>query len=164
MALEAWVTAESVRGKRRIDVGDLFQDYFTTSLAPDEVLSEVHVPAPPPGTGIAYIKFTPQSKADKPVLAVTALVRRAGEVCTEARVVVGAAGPTPLVLPAANAELRGQVLEASGAVGRLAEAYAAAAQPVSDGRGSEAYKRRMIRVLIRRALSQASGRAGVVCA
>ena len=159
VALGADVGIRSVRGERRIAVRDLFQDYFTTTLAPDEVLSEVRVPAPPPGTGLSYLKFTPQSKADKPVIAVTALVRRTGGVCAEARVVVGAAGPTPLALPAVDAELGGEALEASGSVSRAAEAYADAAQPVSDTRGSEAYKRRMIRVLVRRALTEAWGRA-----
>lgn len=160
MALGAHVTARSVRGERRVGLRDLFQDYFATTLAPDEILSEVHVPAPPPGAGLSYLKFTPQSKADKPVLSVTALVCRTDGMCAEARVVVGAAGPTPLGLPAVDAALRGETLEASGVVSRVADAYAEAAQPVSDIRGSETYKRRMIRVLVRRALGQAWARAG----
>jgi carbon-monoxide dehydrogenase medium subunit len=160
IALGADVGVRSVRGERRVGLRDLFQDYFTTTLAPDEVVSDVRVPAPPPGAGLSYLKFTPQSKADKPVIAVTALVRRADGACAEARVVVGAAGPTPLGLPAVDAELRGEVLDGSPGVGRAAEAYAEAAQPVSDTRGSEAYKRRMIRVLVRRALGQAWTRAG----
>jgi carbon-monoxide dehydrogenase medium subunit len=160
MALGADVRVRNVRGERRVGLRDLFQDYFTTTLTPDEVLSEVRVPAPPPGAGLSYLKFTPQSKADKPVIAVTALVRQTDGVCVEARVVVGAAGPTPLGLPAVDAELRGEALEASRAVWRAADAYADAAQPVSDTRGSEAYKRRMIRVLVRRALEQAWARAG----
>src|SRR5581483_7622040 len=73
MALGAEVTARSVRGERRLPVRALFRDYFTTTLEPDEVLTEVRVPAPPADAGVAYVKFTPQSKADKPVLAVTAL-------------------------------------------------------------------------------------------
>jgi carbon-monoxide dehydrogenase medium subunit len=162
LALGADVGIRSVRGERRVRLQDLFQDYFTTSLVPDEILSEVRVPAPPAGAGISYLKFTPQSRADKPVIAVTALVRRTGAQCAEARVVVGAAGPTPLALPAADAELRGEALDASGTVSRVADAYADAAQPVSDTRGSEAYKRRMIRVLVRRALGQAWTRAGDV--
>jgi aerobic carbon-monoxide dehydrogenase medium subunit len=160
VALGADVGIRSVRGERRVAVRDLIQDYFTTILAPDEVLSEVRVPAPPTGAGLSYLKFTPQSKADKPAIAVTALVRRTDGVCVEARVVVGAAGPTPLALPAVDAELRGEALEASPSMWRAAEAYADAAQPVSDTRGSEAYKRRMIRVLVRRGLGHAWARAG----
>jgi carbon-monoxide dehydrogenase medium subunit len=160
MALGAHVTARSVRGNRRIELRDLFQDYFTTTLAPDEVLSEVHVPAPPPDAGLSYLKFSPQSRADKPVLAVTALVCRTDHSCAEARVVVGAAGPTPLRLPEVDAALRGEALDGSRAAARLADAYAEAAQPVSDSRGSEAYKRLMIRVLVRRALGEAWARTG----
>ncbi len=160
MALGAEVTARSVRGERRLPVRALFRDYFTTTLEPDEVLTEVRVPAPPPGTGVSYLKFTPQSKADKPVLAVTALVRRRDGRCAEAAVVVGGAGPTPIGLPAADAELAGEPLDASDAVERVAARYAEAARPVSDTRGSEAYKRQMIRVLVRRALRQAWARVG----
>jgi carbon-monoxide dehydrogenase medium subunit len=159
VALGARVTAVSVRGRRELAVRDLFEDYFTTTLAPDELLTEVVVPAPPPGTEVAYIKFTPQSKADKPVLAVTALARRAGGRCAGAAVVVGAAGPVPLALPDVDATLvDGRMDEAD--LQRVAARYAEAAQPVSDTRGSEAYKRRMIRVLVRRAIGQAWARAG----
>jgi carbon-monoxide dehydrogenase medium subunit len=159
VALGARVTAVSVRGRRELAVRDLFEDYFTTTLAPDELLTDVVVPAPPAGTEVAYIKFTPQSKADKPVLAVTALARRAGGRCAGAVVVVGAAGPVPLALPDVDATLvDGRMDEAD--LRRVAARYAEAAQPVSDTRGSEAYKRRMIRVLVRRAMGQAWARAG----
>ena len=159
IALGARVTVARASGRRQLSVRELFQDYFTTTLAPDEVLTDVEVPAPPPDAGIAYVKFAPQSKADKPVLAVTALVRRAGDRCAGATVVVGAAGPVPVALPDADAELEGGPLT-DGAVERVAERYATAAQPVSDTRGSEDYKRAMIRVLVRRALRQAWARAG----
>jgi carbon-monoxide dehydrogenase medium subunit len=142
-----------------VPVRDLFRDYFTTVLEPDEILTEVQVPAPRPGTGVAYLKFTPQSKADKPVLAVTVLLRRDNGRCAEAAVVVGAAGPTPLRVPEADAGLVGAVPDAA-ACAAVGARYADAAQPVSDPRGSEAYKRRMIGVLVARAVRQAWARAG----
>ena len=159
MALGARATVMSARGRREIAVSELFLDYFTTSLEQDEVLTEVTVPAPPAGTGIAYVKFTPQSKADKPVLAVTALAGRTGSRCTRAAVVVGAAGPVPLSLPDVDATLVEGEMDEAG-VAQVAARYAEVAQPVSDTRGSEGYKRRMIRVLVRRALGQAWLRAG----
>jgi carbon-monoxide dehydrogenase medium subunit len=159
MALGARVAVMSVRGRRELPVRELFQDYFTTTLAADELLTDVVLPVPPAGTGVAYIKFTPQSKADKPVLAVTALARRAGGRCTGAALVVGAAGPVPLALPEVDATLIDGEMDAA-AVERVAARYAEAAQPVSDTRGSERYKRRMIGVLVRRAMAQAWARAG----
>jgi len=159
MALGARVTATSTRGRREIAVRELFADYFTTTLMPDELLTEVLVPVPAADAGITYIKFAPQSKADKPVLAVTALVRRAEGRCVDAAIVVGAAGPVPLTVPEADAELRGRALD-DAALTRLSARYAEAAEPVSDTRGSEAYKRRMIGVLIGRAMRQAWARAG----
>lgn len=157
VALGAEATVHSVRGRRRVPVRGLFSGYFTTTLERDELLTEVRVPVPV-GAGVAYIKFTPQSKADKPVLAVTARVLRAADgTCAEARVVVGAAGPTPLSLPDVDATLRGEPLD-GGAVGRVAERYAEAANPISDNRGSDTYKRQMIRVLVPRAVRQAWSR------
>lgn len=160
MALGAHVTVQSVRGRREIAVRELFQDYFTTTLAPDEVLTHVVLAAPPTDAGLSYVRFTPQSKADKPVLAVTALVRRRNGGCADAALVVGAAGPTPLALPEADARLRGHRLGEEAPIESVAAQYAEAARPVSDTRGSEDYKRRMIRVLIGRALRQAWAHAG----
>ena len=160
MALGARVAVASARGRRDVPVRDLFEDYFTTTLAPDEILTHVSIPAPAPDAGLSYVKFTPQSKADKPVLAVTALVQRRNGACEHAVVVVGAAGPTPLSLPDADGLLRGRRLSERTAIEPVAARYAEAARPVSDTRGSEEYKRRMIRVLVARALGQAWGRAG----
>jgi carbon-monoxide dehydrogenase medium subunit len=154
MLLDAEATISSGRGERRVPVRDLFRDYYTTALEADEVLTVVRIPPQRKDAGLAYIKLTPQSKADKPVLGVAASIRAEKGVCGEARVVVSAAGPTPLSLPEADAGMGGHPV-ASRAAEELADRYAEAAQPVSDSRGSESYKRDMIRVLVRRALRQA---------
>jgi carbon-monoxide dehydrogenase medium subunit len=159
VALDASVVVQSVRGTRHLLVRDLFADYFTTALALDEVLTEVLIPAAN-GAGIAYLKFAPQSRADKPVLGVTARVERDGDAWGGGRVVVTAAGPRPLSLPVVDARLRGIRGGDEDAMVHVAEGYAAAAEPVSDTRGSAAYKRRMIGVLVRRALREAWRRAG----
>jgi carbon-monoxide dehydrogenase medium subunit len=154
MLVEAEATIMSGRGERRLTMRDLFRDYYTTALEPDEVLTSVRIPPPRKDTGLAYIKFTPQSKADKPVLGVAASIRVERGACAEARVVVSAAGPTPLSMPEADATICGQSVE-SRAVEELGNQYAEAAQPMSDSRGSEDYKRDMVRVLVRRALRRA---------
>jgi carbon-monoxide dehydrogenase medium subunit len=152
--LEAEATIVSGRGERRLAMRDLFRDYYTTALESDEVLTAVRISPPRKDAGVAYIKFTPQSKADKPVLGVAASIRAEKGACADARVVVGAAGPTPLSLPEADAAMCGHSVE-SRAAEELADRYAEAAQPMSDSRGSEGYKRDMIRVLVRRALRRA---------
>ncbi len=157
--LGAETTIRSARGERRGARRDLFQDDCTTILEPDELLTAVRICPPPAGSGVSYINFTPQSKADKPVLGVAALVLPAESgLCREARVVVSAAGPKPLRLPEVDAEMQGREVE-SEAVEKLADRYAEAAQPASDSRGSESYKRDMIRVMVRRAIRKAWARA-----
>ncbi len=158
MLLDAEATIMSKRGERRLAIGDLFRDYYTTVLESDEVLSGFRIPPPTRDSGVAYIKFTPQSKADKPALGVAASVRAEKGVCVDPRVIVSAAGPTPLTLPKADSAFQGQPID-SRAVEGLADQYAEAAQPVSDSRGSETYKRDMIRVLVRRAMQRAWARA-----
>lgn len=158
MLLDAEATIVSPRGERRLAMRNLFRDYYTTALEADEVLTAVRIPPPPKNSGVAYIKFTPQSKADKPVLGVAASIRAEKGFCADARVIVGAAGPTPLALPEADAGIRGQPMDIRAVAG-VADRYAEAAQPVSDSRGSETYKRDMIRVLVRRALERAWARA-----
>src|SRR2546425_3096610 len=48
-ALEGEVVARGAKGERVIRAGDLFQTYLTTNLAPDEILTEVRLPAMPAG-------------------------------------------------------------------------------------------------------------------
>jgi carbon-monoxide dehydrogenase medium subunit len=103
IALGARVTVAGARGRRQLAVRELFQDYFTTTLAPRRGRTRGRTVPVPPRTGVRVrSSSTPQSKADKPVLAVTALVRPRSASAARRRVVVGAAGPVPLALPDAT--------------------------------------------------------------
>src|SRR5919199_5709602 len=57
LALGAQVVAEGPNGRRTIAVDDFFRDIFTTALTPSEVLVEIRVPQPKPGSGGAYLKL-----------------------------------------------------------------------------------------------------------
>lgn len=154
VALGARVRAVSPRGERWIDVADLITGYYETSLAGNEVIAELHVPAQPTGWSAAYAKFTALSADDWPAVGVAVRLKRDGPTVVESRVVVGGAGDRPMRLRSAEAVLNG---EAAG-TRTFAEAAAAAAaevDPLSDLRGSKAYKREMVRVHVRRALASA---------
>jgi carbon-monoxide dehydrogenase medium subunit len=73
---------------------------------------------------------------------------------TEVRIAVGAATERPMRVPAAEAVLVGSQ-PSPDAFARAADVAADAIQPVTDLRGSAAYKREMVRVHVRRALQQA---------
>ena len=145
-ALGAAVTAVSPRGARSIAVEDLAVDHFTTTLAGDEIITEVIVPPLAPGTRATYVKFLPRTADDYATVSVAAAMRLA-----DARIVLGAVGPTPIRARAAEAVLAG----AKPSRERLAQAAALVrdeVDPLDDLRGSAEYKREMARVWTERAL------------
>ena len=150
-ALGAAVTVVSPRGERSIAVEDLAVDHFTTTLAGDEIITEVIVPPLAPGTRATYVKFLPRTADDYATVSVAAAMRLADGAVADARIVLGAVGPTPIRARAAEAALAG----AKPSRERLAQAAALVrdeVDPLDDLRGSAEYKREMARVWTERAL------------
>ncbi|MBX6340817.1 MAG: xanthine dehydrogenase family protein subunit M [Thermomicrobiaceae bacterium] len=157
-ALDASLTAVSARGARRIPARDFIVDHYETALAPDELVTEVVVPAPPPGAGAAYLKFRSRSHEDRPCVGVAALVDLAPDgACRRLEVVVGAVAGRPQRLGDVLAAAVGRPLD-DRAIAEVADAYAAGIEPLSDLRGSDWYRRRMIRVFTARAIRAALAR------
>jgi len=154
LACEGEVTARGPGGERTIPASDLFQDYLTTALAPDEVLTEVRLPALD-GWSWGYEKFNRRSE-DWAMVGVCALVKAPGESCEDVRIGLTHMGSVPLRASAAEEALRGQPLDAehvSQAAGQAAEGT----NPPGDINATPDYKRHLARVLTRRALQQAAG-------
>jgi aerobic carbon-monoxide dehydrogenase medium subunit len=148
------VTARGSGGERTIAASELFQDYLTTSLGPDEVLTEVRLPAMD-GYGFAYQKFNRRVE-DWAMVAVCALVKKAPDgSCEDVRIGLTHMASTPLRASAAEDALRGQALDA-GSIGRAAEQAAEGADPPGDLNATPDYKRHLARVLTRRALEEAA--------
>ncbi|MBW7884525.1 MAG: xanthine dehydrogenase family protein subunit M [Caldilineaceae bacterium] len=131
-----------------------------TVLERGEFLVSLSLPAPQPGFGAAYLRFTPRNEMDIAVVGVGASVQL-DESCsriTGARLALGAVAPTPLYVPAATEALVGQTPSAElfDAVAHIAQA---AARPITDMRGSADYRRHLVGVLTRRALAKAVERA-----
>ncbi|MBI4525185.1 MAG: xanthine dehydrogenase family protein subunit M [Deltaproteobacteria bacterium] len=159
LCLNARLKLVSAAGKRDLSVDEFCADYYTTSLEPDEILAEIAVPLPPRGSGGAYLKFK-RTATDMAVVQVAACVRRdASSGCTAARVVLGSAGPFPILAKEAATFLEGKDFSPE-IIEQSASMAAAEAQPMTDGRGSEEYKREMARVCVQRALKVAWKRAG----
>jgi carbon-monoxide dehydrogenase medium subunit len=154
LACEGEVTARGSGGERTIAASELFQDYLTTSLGPDEVLTEVRLPAMD-GYGFAYEKFN-RRREDWAMVGVCALVKKAGDgSCEDVRIGLTHMASTPLRASAAEDALRGQPLD-SGSIGRAAEQAAEGTEPPGDLNATPDYKRHLARVLTRRALEEAA--------
>jgi aerobic carbon-monoxide dehydrogenase medium subunit len=154
LAAEGSVIVRGGSGTREIAAADLFEDYLTTAVGGDEVLTEVRLPALE-GYGHGYHKFN-RRREDWAMVAVCALVRKAADgSCEDVRIGLTNMGSAPLRATAAEAALRGQPLDADR-IAAAAEQAAEGTEPPTDVNASADYKRHLARVLCRRALEDAS--------
>jgi carbon-monoxide dehydrogenase medium subunit len=155
VGLRARVNVVGERGAREIPLTEFFQDFYETALAEDEIVTELVVPEPAPGSRAAYLKYVTRSSEDRPCIGTAAFVDldEQGR-CRELRVVINAVAETPQEIAEAEALARGQRLT-DELIREVAERYATAIEPLSDLRGSAWYRTQMIRVFVRRAIEAA---------
>jgi len=156
LALGASVEIRGARGHRGLPLGEFFRDYYETALEPGELVTAVTVPLLPVASGATFLKFLPRTADDYATVAVAAIVTLEpdGERCREARIALGSVGVTPLRAREAEALLAGERLSES-LLRAAGEAVKGRVDPLSDHRGSAAYKREMTEVMVGRALTQA---------
>lgn len=128
VAYEAVATIESRAGAREAAVADLLRGPYQTTLAPEELITSVLLPAPPPDARSAFAEVA-RRPADFAIVSVAAIVAQRDGVVGHARIALGGAGPRPRRALGAEAELMGRPLEAAA---RVAAGRAAAAD-VSGG-------------------------------
>ena len=154
LAAEGSVSVTGRGGSRDIDAGDLFQDYLTTAIAEDEIVTTVNLPVLD-GYGFGYQKFN-RRREDWAMVAVVALVKKAGDgSCEDVRIGLTHMGNVPLRATAAEAALRGGALDAAS-IAAAAEQAAEGTEPPGDLNATPDYKRHLARVLTRRALEEAA--------
>ena len=154
LAAEGSLTVSGPSGERSIAAADLFQDYMETSVAADEVVTEVRMPALD-GWGYGYQKFNRRAE-DWAMVAVSALVLARDGVCEDVRIGLTNMGSTPLRARAVEDALRGQPLDADRTAA-AAEQADDGTNPVGDLNATAEYKRHLARVMCRRALQEAVG-------
>ena len=155
VACEGELTVRGTGGERTIAAADLFQDYLTTSLAQDEVITEVRLPALE-GYGVGYQKFTRRAE-DWAMVGVAALVKKGADgSCEDVRIGLTNMASTPIRASAAENALRGGALDAESVAAAAGQA-AEGTDPPGDLNATPEYKRHLARVLTRRALEEAAG-------
>lgn len=147
------------QGRREVPVEAFVTGVGQNQLADGEFLVALRVPDPGPRSGDAYLRFIPRTEMDIAVAGAGVRVTLDEQgVCTDARVAIGAVAPTPLLVPGAATALIGTQID-EAAVQAAGAACTAAAQPISDKRGTADYRRTVVGVLARRAIAIARQRA-----
>jgi carbon-monoxide dehydrogenase medium subunit len=149
-------------GERTVAVQDFFVGPGETVLRPDEIVVEVSVPEPVPGSAAAYEKYSLR-RMDVALVGVAALVVPSNGVLEEVRVALSAVAPTPIRAKGAEAILLGQAPTAALIV-EAARAAAAASRPITDIRAGAEARRVWVETLTDQVVRQAlkAAKMGVV--
>jgi len=154
LALGGELSATGPDGKRTIAAADMFEDYLTTALEPDEVLTAVTVPDPA-AWSFGYEKFVRRSE-DWAMVGVVALLKMEGGNVSDVRVGLTHMSSTPLRATAVEEALKGGDASRE-AIASAAEHAAEGTDPPGDLNATSEYKQHLARVLTRRALETAAG-------
>ncbi|OPX90662.1 xanthine dehydrogenase family protein subunit M [Pelotomaculum sp. PtaB.Bin117] len=152
IALGAVVKLAGTDGERTVLMEEFFTGPGKTVLKQNEILTEIVIPDQS-FTGSTYIKFGLRRSGALAVVGVATAVSMQGDICKEARIVLGAVAPVPMRAKKAEELLKGKAVtqELLEEVGVCA---AGESKPISDIRGSAEYRKDMVRVFTKRALSK----------
>jgi aerobic carbon-monoxide dehydrogenase medium subunit len=154
LALGAEFEIAGSDGRRTVPAADFFEDYFTTAIGEDEILTEVRVPKHT-GWGAHYEKFV-RTAQQWSIVAVAATVKVVGGSIAEARVALTNMGSTPVRSSAVEQALVG-VAPTDEAVRNAVAGIAEGTNPPTDLNGDDNYRRHLAPVLARRAVLAAAG-------
>jgi carbon-monoxide dehydrogenase medium subunit len=158
LAYNAELLAHGSRGERLIPAKDFFLGLFESALAHDEILTEIRIPAHKPNSSGAYAKLE-RKVGDYATAAVAVQIELNSEgKCSSAGIGLTSVGLVPIKATAAEGSLQGKRLDESS-IQQAAQLASEAAEPIGDQRGSEEYKRAMVKTLTVRALRKALERA-----
>lgn len=158
LALGAQAVLQGPKGQRQVALDGFFTGPGKTTRAADEILTGLQVPDPGPGSAGCYLKLGARKTLEISIVNLAAWVKLESDgTIAQARIFMGAVGPTPLRARETEAMLPGYKPVSGGEDDFAASAAKAASEatPIDDFRGSAEYRRAMVEVLARRALSTA---------
>jgi CO/xanthine dehydrogenase FAD-binding subunit len=124
----------------------------------NEILSEILIPTPPKHSGCSYQKLRLRDTIDFPLLGVSVFLHlERDRRCKDVRVVLGAVGPSPLIVEEAAQAMSGKELTPK-LIEEVSQIAWKAAQPVANTASSPKYRRDMVRVFTKNAIQEALNR------
>lgn len=151
MALGARVTLRSKDGERRVALEDFYTGVRRTVMRPDEMLTDIAFPALQPHQRGTFLKLGLRQAQAISVVNVAVVLTLADDAVSEAHITLGAVAPTIVHAEEAEAYLAGKTLD-DATIAEASRLAVRAARPIDDLRASAAYRRKMVEVLVRRAL------------
>jgi CO/xanthine dehydrogenase FAD-binding subunit len=159
VVLDAEVELRSPDGTRRLPIEELWTAPGRTAARADELCVAIHLPEPAAGSGSAYVRLEYRRAMEIAVVGAAAFVVLAADgTVRSCRIALAAVAPTIVRAPLAEQAIAGN-LPAPQALAAVAAAASDASRPLSDLRGSEAYRRHTVGVVARRAVEIAARRA-----
>jgi carbon-monoxide dehydrogenase medium subunit len=150
LALDATVVAASVSGTRQIPIDAFLEGSYTTALEPEEMITEIRFPAAP--DSFAFLERS-RKHNDFAVISIAVLGRSGADGrWSDLRIALGGVNDRAVLAVDAARQLEGTALE-SEAIAEAAQAALAVVDPPSDVRGSAEYRRHLVPVYVRRALT-----------
>jgi carbon-monoxide dehydrogenase medium subunit len=154
LVLGAMAKIAGKEGEKIVPLENFFVGPGQTILGQDHLLTEIQVPNVLPHSGGVYLKQKRRQGADLAVVGVAALVVMEGKVLRNVKIGLGAVAPTPIRAKRAEEILKGRKLDQE-LLEKSSQAAAEEASPIDDIRGSADYRRELLVVLTKRAITQA---------
>ena len=153
LCLGAKLVCRNRQGERTVDLNTFFRGPAETDLDPTEIVTEIQVPAMPDGGRGVYLKLSPRSRMDLAVVGVGTVVSMEDRTFQDVRIGLGAVAPTPIRAKKAEVFLTGAKVD-DETILSAANTASEESKPIDDHRASAEYRRMMVEVLVRRAISQ----------
>jgi carbon-monoxide dehydrogenase medium subunit len=158
LVLDASLKARNAKTERTIKLTDFFLHVKKTVLAPDELVTEVSVPIPPPKSGGAFFRLAKRGGNVISIVSAAAFLTMNGKLCSTARIAMGSVAPTPIRIKTAEKVLEGAEPTPENIRAAAQKAFEEI-KPISDIRASAEYRRDTSRVYVRKAIEEALKRA-----
>jgi carbon-monoxide dehydrogenase medium subunit len=152
MVLDATLIACGPKGKREIHIKDFFRDVNLTVLEKEEILTEILIPPSAKSAIGCFLKLRHhQTAIDIAIVNVATLLIWKNGLCEKAKIAMGSVAPTPMYASNAEALLTEKELS-EDIIQKAAQVAAEESKPIDDHRASATYRKRMVSVLVKRAL------------
>jgi CO/xanthine dehydrogenase FAD-binding subunit len=159
LALNARMNIIGPQGERVLPLDEFFIGPGATALQPAEIVTSVFVPTPVSGSGATYLHLSARGRVDCSAASTGISLTLKGPKVANARIFIGACGPTPMRMPKTEKKLINQKIT-NALAEKAGQQASKESKPISDVRANEDYRSKMVAVLVKRAILEANQLAG----